>query len=58
MDEVSRLEFPKITICPNGMHSIEKLTREYKDLNRMAYGELYKEQFYLQLSIVKFHLTI
>ena len=46
MDEVSRLEFPKITICPNGMHSIEKLTREYKDLNRMAYGELYKEQFY------------
>jgi len=37
--------FPKVTICPNGMHSIKKLTKEYKDLNRMAYGELYKGTF-------------
>ena len=38
LEDKSNLEFPKVTICPNGMHSIEKLTREYKDLNRMAYG--------------------
>ena len=44
-DEKTNLEFPKVTICPNGMHSIEKLTKEYKDLNRMAYGELYKGTF-------------
>ena len=29
--KVNKLMFPKVTICPNGMHSIKKLTKEYKD---------------------------